>query len=67
MIGAMEGWYLATADIPGEFLQTNYNKGDIQSNMEGEMVTLLNDINPAFYKDCMYIFSLIKKFIYAED
>ena len=29
MIGAMEGWEVATADIPVAFLQTDYDKGDI--------------------------------------
>ena len=29
MIDAMEGQEVATADIPGAFLQTDYNKGDI--------------------------------------
>ena len=29
MIDAMEGWEIPTADIPGAFLQTDYDKGDI--------------------------------------
>ena len=29
MIDAMEGREVATADIPGDFLQTDYDKGDI--------------------------------------
>ena len=29
MIDATEGQEVATADIPGAFLQTDYNKGDI--------------------------------------
>ena len=36
----MEGRDVATADIPGAFLKTDYNKGDIRINMEGEMVTI---------------------------
>ena len=28
MIDAKEGWDVATADIPGAFLQTEYDKGD---------------------------------------
>ena len=44
----MEGWYVATADTPGAFLQTDYNKGDIHINMEGEMVNLLEDIEPDY-------------------
>ena len=34
MIGAMEGRYVATADIPGAFLQTNYDKGDIHIKLD---------------------------------
>ena len=41
MIDSMEGREIATADIPGAFLQTNYDKGDIHINVEGAMVTLL--------------------------
>ena len=29
MIDAMEGWYVATSEIPRSVLQTDYNKGDI--------------------------------------
>ena len=34
----MEDWDVATSDIPGAFLQTDYDKGDIHMNMEGETV-----------------------------
>ena len=44
MIYAMEGREVATSDIPGAFLQTYYNKGDIHINMEGAMVNLIEDI-----------------------
>ena len=33
MIYAMEGRYVAAADITGEFLQTDYDKGDMHINM----------------------------------
>ena len=46
MIYVTEVRYVATSDIPGAFLQTDYNKGDIHINMEGAMVTLLKEINP---------------------
>ena len=46
MIDAMEGQEVATADIPGAFLQTYYYKGDIYIKLEGSMVTLLEDIDP---------------------
>ena len=35
MIDAMEGREVATADIPGAFLQTKYDKGDIHIKLEG--------------------------------
>ena len=50
MIDAMEGQEVATADIPGDFLQTDYDKGDIHIKLEGAMVTLLEDIYPEYYK-----------------
>ena len=37
----MEGRYVATAEIPGAFLQTYYKKWYIPINMDGEMVNLL--------------------------
>ena len=51
MIDAMEVWKVATANIPGAFLQTDYGKGDIHIKLEGDMVTLLEDIDPEYYKD----------------
>ena len=54
MIDAMEVWGEETADIPGAFLQTDYNKEDIYIKMEGVMVTLLEDINPAYKKKHLY-------------
>ena len=41
MIEATEGRAFTTADIPGAFLQTDYDKGDIHIKLEGAMVTLL--------------------------
>ena len=41
MIDVMEGQEVATADIPGAFLQTDYYKGDIHTKLEGDMVTLI--------------------------
>ena len=50
MIYAMEGQEVATADIPGAFLQTDYDKGDIHIKLEGAMVNLLEEIDPEYYK-----------------
>ena len=41
MIDVMEGDDVATADIPGCFIHTNYKKGDIPIKTEGGMVALL--------------------------
>ena len=51
MIDATEGRELATAEIPGAFLQTDYDKGDIHIKLEGAMLTLLEEIDPEYYKD----------------
>ena len=45
MIVAMEVREVATANIPGAFLQTYYDKGDIHIKPEGDMVTILEDID----------------------
>ena len=52
MINAMEGREVATADIPGSFLQDDYGRGDIHIKLEGGMVPLLED--PEYYKDFIY-------------
>ena len=54
MIDAMEGQGVATTNIPGVFLQTDYDKGDIHIKLEGAMVTLLEEIDPEYYKDFIY-------------
>ena len=41
MIDAKEGRDVATSDIPGGFLKSDYDKGDIYIKTEGSMVTLL--------------------------
>ena len=42
MFGTMEDRDLTTADITGAFLQTGYDKGDINIKMEGEIVTIID-------------------------
>ena len=49
MIDTTEGRDVATADIPGDFLQTDYDKGGIHIKMEGAMVILLKEIDLACY------------------
>ena len=46
MIDATEGREVATANNPGAFLHTDYEKGDINIKLEGDMVTLLEEIDP---------------------
>ena len=41
MIDSTEGRYVATADIKGDFLQTDYEKRDIHIKIKGAMVNLL--------------------------
>ena len=65
MIDAMEGWEVATADIPGAFLQTDYGKGDIHIKLEGDMVTLLEEIDPEYYKYFIYTDKHGRKFMYS--
>ena len=48
MIDVMKGQEVATTDIPGAFLQTNDDKGDIHIKPEEAMVTLLQEINPEY-------------------
>ena len=59
MIVAIESREIATADIPGAFLQTDYDEGDIHLKPEGAMATLLEEINPECYKDIIYTDKLI--------
>ena len=51
IIDMMEVQDVYTSDIPGAFQQTYYGKGDIHINMEGTMVTILEEIYPDYYKD----------------
>ena len=67
MIDTMEVQDLATADITGHFLQTDIDKGDMHINMKEEIMTLLEEINPAYYKYFIHIYSHIKKFMYEES
>ena len=66
MIDTMEGREVVTADIPGAFLQTDYEKGDIHIKLEGAMVTLLEEIDPEYYKDLIFTDKRGRKCMYAE-
>ena len=44
IIYTMEVREVATADIPGAFLKTNYDKVDIHIKLEGSIVTIIEEI-----------------------
>ena len=66
MIDSMEGREVATKDISGAFLQTDYNKGGIYIKLEGAMVILLEEIDPEYYKYFIYTDKRGNKCMYAE-
>ena len=61
IIDATESQELATEKIPGDFLQTEYYKGDIHTKLEGDMVTLLEDIDQLYYKYFIYTDKRVRK------
>ena len=65
MIDAMEGRELATADIPGAFLQTNYYKGVYTSNWKGLWLPYLNR-STRNYKDLIFTDKRGRIYMYAE-
>ena len=65
MIDTMEVRDVANADILGAFLQTDYNKGYIHIKMDGTTVTLIEYIDPTYYKDFIYIYIHGKKFMHT--
>ena len=67
MIDTMEVREVATTDIPGAFLQTNYDKGDIHIKLEGAIVTLLEEIDPEYYMYFIYTDIRERKCMYAES
>ena len=67
MIDAMESREVATADMPVAFMQTNYDKGDIHIKLEGAMVTLLEEIDPEYYKYFIYTYKRGRKCMYTES
>ena len=65
VIDEMEGQEVATAKIPGTFLQTDYEKGDIHTKPEGAIVNLLEEIDPEYYKKIIYKDKRGRKCMYA--
>ena len=54
MVDTMEVGEVATSDIPGALLQTDYDKEDIHIKLGGAMVTLLEEIDPEYYGYFIY-------------
>ena len=67
MIDAMERPEVQTANIIGDFLHSDYVKGDIHIKLEGAMVTLLEDINLEHYIYFIQKYKLGGKCMYAES
>ena len=67
MIDTMGGQKVATTDIPGAFLHTDYDTGYKHIKLEGDMVTLLDEIDPEYYKDFIYTDKRGSKCMYAES
>ena len=67
MIDTIECWEVSTAEIPGDFMQTNYNKVDIHIKLEGVIFNLLEDIDPDYYKYFIYLDKRARKCMYAES
>ena len=66
MIDAKEGRDVATADIPGAFLQTDYDKGDTHLRIEGPMLELLTKLEPEHYRKYIHTYPDGKKVLFAE-
>ena len=49
------------------FLQIDYNKGDIHIKLEGAMVTLLEEIDPEYYKGFIFTDKQGRKCMHAES
>ena len=66
MIDDKEGRDVATADIPGAFLKTDYNKGETHIWIEGPMLDLLTQIDPSLYQKYIHTYPNGMKVLYAE-
>jgi hypothetical protein len=66
MIDAKEDRDVATADIPGAFLQMEYNEGDTHIRIEGTMAELLAQVDPKLYRQYIITRPNGKTVLYAE-
>ena len=58
---------VATANIPGAFLKTDYDRGDMHIKLKGAMVTLIEKIDPEYYKYFIYTDKCGRKCMYTES
>jgi len=63
LIDAIEGRNVATADIPGAFLQATMD--DAWIKFENEIVDVLVELDPYLYKPCV-CYHNGRKFLYAK-
>ena len=64
LIDAIEGRNVATADIPGAFLQATMDD-DVWIKFENEVADVLVELDPERYKSCVYYHNG-RKFLYAK-
>ena len=67
IIDAMEVRDVATNYIPGDFLHTDYDKVDVHIKLEGDIFTLLEEIEPEYYKDFIHTDKHRRKCMYTES
>ncbi|VEU38525.1 unnamed protein product [Pseudo-nitzschia multistriata] len=66
MMDAYEGRDVATADIPGAFLQTSDDSGETHLRLEGVMLKLLAEIDPSRYDKHIKTDHRGRKFLYVK-
>jgi hypothetical protein len=66
MINAKKGRDVATADIPGAFLQTDYDEGGTHLRIERTMAEMLAQNDPKLYRRYITTTHNGKKVLYAE-
>ena len=66
MIDAKEERDVATADVPGEFLQTDDISAESRIRLDGIMAELLAKINPELYQKLIFKDEKGRKVLYGE-
>ena len=63
LIDAMEGWSVATCDVPGAFMQVDIDE-QIHVRLDGELAKLLVKVDPTYKQFIAYEHN--KALIYTE-